>query len=110
MTGDSFKVKPPFPNLAIFNVSAQILSYLGYQDEIVSLLYLLNHNSTLYVEKHFEILHQFIVWRPEITRTITYGDNVGNQKFDSIYPKTEDLPKLKDQRLKMCAIHFMIQP
>ena len=110
MTDDAVKVKPPFPKLPIFNVSAQILSYLGYQDEIVSFLYLLNHNSKHYVEAHFGILPQFITWRPEITRTITFGFNDENDKIDSVYPTQEELPALKDQRLKMSAIHYMTEP
>ena len=90
------KVKPPFTNLAIFNVSAMILSYTGHQDEIVSLLYMLNHNTHNYVERHFEILQSFIDWRPQITRNISFGFNDANEKFDSVYPDQKELLVLKD--------------
>ena len=52
---DAKKVKPPFTDLPAFNVAATIMSFLGYQDEMMSLLAQLNHNSILYSERHFEI-------------------------------------------------------
>ena len=57
---------------------------------------MLNHNSQHYVEKHFEILQQFIAWRPEITKTISFGFNDENDKHDSVYPTAGELPGLKD--------------
>ena len=59
------------------------------------------------VERHFEILQSFIDWRPQITRNISFGFNDANEKFDSVYPDQKELLVLKDQRLKLCAIHYM---
>ena len=64
------KVKPPFTDLPAFNVAATIMSFLGYQDQMMSMLAQLSHNSVLYAERHFEILQSFITWRPEITRQL----------------------------------------
>lgn len=44
----SLKVRPPFRNLAAFNVGAIVLSYVGYEDEVYALLCLLNKNAKLY--------------------------------------------------------------
>ena len=44
----SLKVRPPFRNLAAFNVGAIVLSYVGYEDEVYALLCLLNRNAKLY--------------------------------------------------------------
>ena len=32
-------VKPPFPNLSIFNVTAEILALFGFEDEVKDLLW-----------------------------------------------------------------------
>ena len=104
---ESVKVRPPFPKLEIFNVSAIILSYMGHQDEIISLLNLLNLNTQCYAERHFEILQSFITWRPEITRVLSFGQTIGEEeKCDSFYPNNEELLGLKDQKMKLVAIHY----
>ena len=46
------KVRPPFPNLAIFNVSALVLAYAAYADDVSELLNLLSHSSRKYNLEH----------------------------------------------------------
>ena len=59
----------------MFNVSATILSYLGYLDEIEKLLPLLDHNSRRYLKGHFSILTEFLpIWPPVIEKLIEFGD------------------------------------
>ena len=61
------KIRPPFPTLAIFNVAAIILSYVGYRDGVQALMNLLCNNTHHYFIAHKEILKSFIVeWRPVI--------------------------------------------
>ena len=40
---DRLKVRPPFSNLPIFNVSAIILAFFGYRDDVMDLLDMLSH-------------------------------------------------------------------
>ena len=61
------KVRPPFPSLAVFNVAAIILSYVGYQDGVKALMSLLCHNTRFYLTAHKEILKSFVIeWKPVI--------------------------------------------
>ena len=51
-SGNSPKVKPPFPNLAAFNVTAIILSMLGYDYEVKELMRILCKNTRDYYIGH----------------------------------------------------------
>ena len=46
------KVKPPFPNLAVFNVTAIILSFLGYDYEVKELMRTMCKNTRAYYIGH----------------------------------------------------------
>ena len=110
---DAKKVKPPFTDLPAFNVAATIMSFLGYQDEMMSLLAQLNHNSILYSERHFEILQSFIAWRPEFVRKLHFYDKTCDPEiydfskpYDISYPTQGQLLDLKNQKIKLGAIHM----
>ena len=110
---DAKKVKPPFTDLPAFNVAATIMSFLGYQDEMMSLLAQLSHNSILYSERHFEILQSFITWRPEFVRNLHFYDKMCDKEiydfrnpFDIAYPSKGQLVDLKNLKIKLAAIHL----
>ena len=64
----SCKVKPPFPNLAVFNVSALILAFVAYADDVEALLNLLSRRTQKYYQLHKDILSSFLVpWQPKIS-------------------------------------------
>lgn len=54
------KVKPPFPNLSIFNVTALVLSLFGFEDEVKDLLWALSPKTRMYFVGHREILSSFL--------------------------------------------------
>ena len=59
------KVKPPFPALSSFNVSAQVLAYFAFSDKAETLLRLLSRNTQRYLSSHSEILESFLTkWPP----------------------------------------------
>ena len=66
------RVKPPFPNLPSFMASAIVLSYLYYKSDVDQLLIRLSKNSRNYGVKHKDFI-SFIIYRPQITRTIEFG-------------------------------------
>ena len=69
------KVRPPFPNLAIFNVTAVVLAFFGYEDEARDLLWGLSPQTRKYFAGHREILSSFLIsWKAEITQVIAYGN------------------------------------
>ena len=82
------KVKPPFPRISIFNVSAIILSFAGFKDDMEELLTLLCHNTSLYHRVHANILSAFLVpWTPDNAFTeIEFGSTV--YPFNKVFPNT----------------------
>ena len=94
-------MKPPFPKLPIFNVTALVLSYVAYIDDVHELLNVLSKGTALYHRKHEAILSQFMtVYKPQLT-TISFGDE--KEEWDRIYPKEDQLEhiaKLKGIKLK----------
>ena len=76
-TNPDLKVSPPFTNLPSFNISALVLSFYGYKDEVVFLLDVLCRNSRGYKVKHNEFLMCFLVtWTPQITGVINFGPDI----------------------------------
>ena len=60
------KVKPPFPNLAAFNITAIILSFFGYDYEVKELMKTMCKNTRAYYLGHKDILKGFVTgWDPE---------------------------------------------
>ena len=82
------KVKPPFPKLPVFNVSALILSFTGYRDDMETLLNLLSHNSAKYMAIHSNILAAFLLpWIPDTAFTeVEFGGSVYD--YNKIFPDT----------------------
>ena len=74
----SLKVRPPLqPKLPAFNVGAIVLSYVGYEDEVFSLLCLLNRNGRLYQFSHREYLRPFLnVYKKEITECLEFRADI----------------------------------
>ena len=69
------KARPPFPNLVSFNVSALVLAYLAYEDEVSYLLTLLSRNAVLYGKAHRHLLEVFLVkWVPPVSQAIQFGN------------------------------------
>ena len=58
---NDIKVKPPFTNLAVFNVNATILSYIGFKHEVLYILKQLAVNSKRYCSHHKDILDNYLV-------------------------------------------------
>ena len=81
----NIKVRPPFPLLPAFNVSALILAFLSYEDVVEALLNLLNHNTLRYYSCHREILKGFLdPWKPEVSRVVEFGSDFYN--WNDVYP------------------------
>lgn len=76
-------MKPPFPNLPTFNVSAIILSYFNDESIVRALMNLLSRNARAYFEKHGGILKSFLV-EFKITGVLTIGDK--EEEIDCGYP------------------------
>ena len=55
------KVRPPFPVLPSYPVTATILAYLNWTDRSKQLLNLLSKQSALYRTQHAPILNSFMV-------------------------------------------------
>ena len=67
-------VKPPFPNLEIFNVSAVILGWYGFDDEVKDLLWQLSPKTRQYFFGHRNILSGFVIaWKPDVTNLASFG-------------------------------------
>ena len=67
----SLKTRPPFPKLSAFSVDAIVLSFLGYEDEVHSLLRLLNHNCAVYERSHKDFYGPFLIkYSKEFTQTL----------------------------------------
>ena len=78
----SLKVRPPFIKLPAFNVDAIVLSYIGYEDEVFSLLCLLNKNCHLYSSSHKEVLKTFVVkYKKEITNQLEFTEKTALVKY-----------------------------
>ena len=58
---NSLKVRPPLVKLPAFSVDAVVLSFAGFEDEVIALLTLLNRNCKLYAYSHKDYLKAFLV-------------------------------------------------
>ena len=69
------KIKHPFPTLPSFQIALNILCFLGYSDEVASLLNLLCWNTRMYQKRHKETLDSYIVaWvQPSVSSVIKFG-------------------------------------
>ena len=67
------KVHPPFPALYSFHISAIILSYWRYKDDVQSNLNLLSKKAGLYYLAHAHIIKAFLSDVPELTSTLDFG-------------------------------------
>ena len=73
----SLKVRPPLTALPAFTVGAIVLSYLGYEDEILKLLGQLNNNTRLYKVAHAQQLKPFLCeYRKEITGQLDFAADI----------------------------------
>ena len=100
------KVRPPFPALPAFTVSATILQFIGFEDEIQKLMNRLNRNTTQYFICHKHILRGFMDrWKPEIMTMLEFGNQ--DRQFDEIYPNPGELEKMpRYKRIKLEGIGF----
>ena len=100
------KVKPPFPNLAIFNVTAVVLALFGFDDEVKELLWKLSHKSRKYFAGHKEILGSFIIpWSTEIKN---YFVSFGHEAlpWDQVYPRKAPLYMEPDLSIRLKAVRY----
>ena len=85
------KVKPPFPKIAVFNVTALILAFTGYDYEIKDMMQVLSHGTRAYYQSHSAILRGFVAaWDPKRllqTRLLEFGDS--RWSWDPGYPSDE---------------------
>ena len=102
----ALKVIPPFPRLPVFNVAALILSYINFNDEVISLLNTLSKNAYVYGKSHQDILKSFLVqYKPKITRVLSFG--IDYLPWDTVWPPEdylETLPRYQKIRLKTIRI------
>ena len=72
------KIRPPFPELPIFNVNAVILTFFGFKHQVKELLLYLSHSTLIYFKKHGKILDGFLLtWSPKV-----YGELVFKTSID----------------------------
>ena len=82
------KVKPPFPNLEIYNVTALILAMFGFEDEVKELLWELSSKTRKYFAGHRTILSSFLImWKSEIKDLASFGHE--KAPWDCLYPKKD---------------------
>ena len=98
--------KPIFAKLPNAKVSALILSYTRYEDQVSALLNLLSRNTKLYASAHYEKLKEYLVkWRPRVATAIEFGHK--GAKMDSIYPSKRQIREFAfDKRIKLNAIRY----
>ena len=67
--------RPPFPSLPSYNVSALVLAYTGYADEVEDLLERLAHSTAAYFATHRPILKGALVsWNAKIAEIVEFED------------------------------------
>ena len=81
-------MRPPFAGLPSQRVMSNVLSYYGYFDEVIELMYLLSKSTTRYYKlEMFALKRQIRSWEPFITEVIFFGDE--KFKADCIYPRED---------------------
>ena len=95
-----------FPKLPNAKVSAIILSYTRYEDQINALLNLLSTNSKLFASAHYDKLKgRLVKWRPRVATAIEFGHK--GSKMDSLYPSKRQIREFPfDKRIRLCAIRY----
>ena len=71
----AIEVRPPLPGLKNYEVTALILSYSGYQDEIAKLMHSLCRLSSKYFDEEikYTLKPHMQEWEPYIMKMIEYG-------------------------------------
>ena len=93
--------------LPAFNVSALVLSFHGYEYEILALLNSLCRNSKLYAQRDSSILRGFLIsLNPRIENILSFG--LRSKSWNFAYPESTQLPgiarKARKRRIKLRAI------
>ena len=80
----SLKVRPPFPKLPAFSVDAIVLSLVGYEDEVIALLRLLSHNTSVYERSHKGFYGPFLVkYSKEFTGTLSFRAEIKGVRLEN---------------------------
>ena len=99
-------VYPPFKNLPSFVVSANVLSFVLFKEEVKQFLLLLNKNAGLYYEKHIEVLSDFLVNDNRKLHMLEFGQKICPYKKGFPMMFELDQMRLRSKKASVCRINF----
>ena len=108
MAGET-RAQLPFANLKSFQSTAITLSFLGFSDEIESLLRQISRKSRHYNESHRDILSAFIVrWTPLVMeKPIAMGWSFDEDEMALPWPSMKQLAEFPSyRRIKLAGIQY----